>query len=96
MSVPAVSQLWILHSGTHTHLIKPQLFNTIPPNQTAQVDIEVLGNIPETSQVLPQHNDQVGAHLPGFLDALQFIQAPATGFIVASHDNLFLLDGQGS
>lgn len=96
MSVPAISQLWMLHSGTHTHLIKPQLFNTIPPNQTAQVDIEVLGNIPETSQVLPQHNDQVGAHLPGFLDALQFIQAPATGFIVASHDNLFLLDGQGS
>ena len=74
-----------------SYLIEAESLDFVTPCIASQKVIIVLGCITEACQVLTEDDDHVRALLSSFSHKLQLIETPSAGFVIASHNDLFLL-----
>ena len=77
--------------GLVSYLIEAETHDFVTPRVASQKVIIVLGCITEACQVLTEDDDHVRALPSSFSHKLQLIETPSAGFVIASHDDLFLL-----
>lgn len=77
-----------------SYLIEAESLDFVAPCVASQKIIIVLGCITEACQVLTEDNDHVRTLLTSFSHKLQLIETSSAGFVIASHDYLFLLHGK--
>lgn len=74
-----------------SYLIEAESLDFVTPRIASQKIIIVLGCITEARQVLTEDDDHVRALLSSFSHKLQLMETPSAGFVIASHNDLFLL-----
>ena len=74
-----------------SYLIEAESLDFVTPRIASQKVIIVLGCITEACQVLAEDDDHVRALLSSFSHKLQLIETSSAGFVIASHNDLFLL-----
>ena len=74
-----------------SYLIEAESLDFVTPRTASQKVIIVLGCITEACQVLTEDDDHVRTLLSSLSHKLQLIETPSAGFVIASHNDLFLL-----
>ena len=74
-----------------SYLIEAKSLDFVTPRIASQKVIIVLGCITEACQVLTEDDNHVRALLSSVSHKLQLIETPSASFVIASHDDLFLL-----
>ena len=76
------------------HLIKSEPLGFVIPGMLSKELIIILGSISKACEIFAQGDDEVGTCLLCLANELQLIQTPFPCFVVASDDDLFLLDSK--